>query len=94
MLSRLVGNLNDEQIVEALKTAVEYIVTHGVVEKVNDFCVIPLGVGENELLPGDQHDVVEKNVVPGVGVVAKRVSHVVASFNDWGSQVPLITSAC
>lgn len=75
MLRRLRGHLHDEQVVKAFETTVEHVVAHGVVEKIDDFGVVAIGMREDELLPGDQHDVVEENEVSGI--VAERVSHVI-----------------
>lgn len=75
MLGRLVGHLNDEQVVEALQAAVENVVTHGVVEKINDLRVVAIGIRENEFFSRDEHYVVEEDEVPGV--VAERVPHVI-----------------
>lgn len=77
MLRRLVGNLNDEQIVEALQAAVEDVVAHCVVEKINDLRVVAIGIREDELFSRDEHYVVEEDVIPGV--VTERVSHVIVA---------------
>lgn len=66
MLCGFVGHLHNEEIVEALEATVEYVVAHRVVEEINDFLVVTVGLGENELLPRDQHDIVKEDVVASV----------------------------
>lgn len=73
MFSRFVWYLDNEQVVEAFKTTVEHIVSHCVVEKINDFSKATFGVRQDELLSSDEHYVIEENVISSV--IPKRVAH-------------------
>lgn len=73
MFSRFVWYLDNEQIMETFKTTVEHVVTHCIVEKIDDFGKATFRVRKDELLSSDEHDVVKENVISGV--VSKRVPH-------------------
>lgn len=66
MLSGFVWNLNNEKIMETFQTTKQHIMTHCVIEKIDDFRVVSVRIGENEFLSSDKHDVIEQDVVSGV----------------------------
>ena len=66
MFSRFIWYLNDEEIMKHFETTVKGVVLHCIVEKVDNFRVVVIRVCENGFFSGDQHDVVEKNVVPRI----------------------------